>query len=153
MVVCRRPALLADVSPSFTSVNGTGHADGGGHRRAEPSGHRGADRARRSRGTRHVTAALGLGSAVAAAIGAQVRLADTVMDRVAVPIASDGARTYGGVEFRLVQHDLAESVAVGVHTEQQRPDRLAGRAIPPPAACWSAVPWTPARTVSMLTSP
>ena len=40
-------------------------------------------------GTRHVTAGLGLGLAMAAAVGAPVRLADAVMDRVAVPIAGD----------------------------------------------------------------
>ncbi len=40
-------------------------------------------------GARQVTAGLGLGLAMAAAAGAPVRLADTVMDRVAVPIAGD----------------------------------------------------------------
>jgi hypothetical protein len=40
-------------------------------------------------GTREVSAALGLGLAMAAAAGAPVRLADEVMDRVAVPIPGD----------------------------------------------------------------
>ncbi len=40
-------------------------------------------------GTRQVTAGLGLGLAMAAAAGAPVRLADAVMDRVAVPVAGD----------------------------------------------------------------
>jgi hypothetical protein len=40
-------------------------------------------------GTRHVTAGLGQGLTMAATAGAPVRLADTVMDRVAVPIAGD----------------------------------------------------------------
>jgi hypothetical protein len=40
-------------------------------------------------GTRQVTAALGLGLAMAAAAGAPVRVADAVMDRVAVPVAGD----------------------------------------------------------------
>jgi hypothetical protein len=38
-------------------------------------------------GTRHVEARLGLGLALAAAAGAPVRLADAVMDRLAVPVA------------------------------------------------------------------
>ena len=37
-------------------------------------------------GTRHVTATLGLGLAMAAAAGVPVRLADEVLDRVAVPV-------------------------------------------------------------------
>jgi hypothetical protein len=40
-------------------------------------------------GTRHVTAGLGLGLAMAAAAGAPIRLADAVLDRVAVPIPGD----------------------------------------------------------------
>jgi hypothetical protein len=40
-------------------------------------------------GTKEVSAALGLGLAMAAAAGAPLRLADEVMDRVAVPIAGD----------------------------------------------------------------
>ncbi len=40
-------------------------------------------------GTRHVTAALGLGLAMAAAAGAPVRLAGEVLDRVAVPVPGD----------------------------------------------------------------
>jgi hypothetical protein len=40
-------------------------------------------------GTREVSAALGLGLAMAAAAGAPLRLADEVMDRVAVPIPGD----------------------------------------------------------------
>jgi len=40
-------------------------------------------------GNRHVTAALGLGLAMAAAAGAPVRLADEVLDRVAVPVTED----------------------------------------------------------------
>jgi hypothetical protein len=40
-------------------------------------------------GTRHVTAALGLGLAMAAAAGAPVRLADEVLDRVAVPVPGE----------------------------------------------------------------
>jgi hypothetical protein len=40
-------------------------------------------------GTRHVEARLGLGLAFAAAAGAPVRLADAVMDRLAVPVAGD----------------------------------------------------------------
>lgn len=40
-------------------------------------------------GTRHVEARLGLGLALAAAAGAPVRLADAVMDRLAVPVAGD----------------------------------------------------------------
>ena len=40
-------------------------------------------------GTREVTAVLGLGLAMAAAAGAPLRLADEVMDRVAVPIPGD----------------------------------------------------------------
>jgi hypothetical protein len=42
-----------------------------------------------SAGTRQVTAALGLGLAIAAAAGAPVRLADEVLDRVAVPIPGE----------------------------------------------------------------
>jgi hypothetical protein len=44
-------------------------------------------------GTRHVTAALGLGLALAAAAGAPVRLADSVLDRVARPVAGDDLLT------------------------------------------------------------
>jgi hypothetical protein len=40
-------------------------------------------------GTRQVTAGLGLGLAMAAAAGAPVRLADAVMDRLAVPVPGD----------------------------------------------------------------
>ena len=40
-------------------------------------------------GTRHVTAALGLGLAMAAAAGAPVRLADELLDRLAVPVPGD----------------------------------------------------------------
>jgi hypothetical protein len=40
-------------------------------------------------GTRHVTARLGLGLAMAAAVGAPVRLADEVLDRVAVPVPGE----------------------------------------------------------------
>ena len=40
-------------------------------------------------GTRHVTAVLGLGLAMAAAAGAPVRLADEVLDRVAVPVPGE----------------------------------------------------------------
>lgn len=40
-------------------------------------------------GTRQVTAALGLGLAMAAAAGTQVRVADEVMDRVAVPVPGE----------------------------------------------------------------
>jgi hypothetical protein len=40
-------------------------------------------------GTRHITAGLGLGLAMAAAAGAPVRLADKVLDRVAVPVSGD----------------------------------------------------------------
>jgi hypothetical protein len=40
-------------------------------------------------GTRHVTAGLGLGLALAAAAGAPVRLADAVLDRLAVPVPGD----------------------------------------------------------------
>jgi len=40
-------------------------------------------------GTRHLAARLGLGLALAAAAGAPVRLADAVMDRLAVPVAGD----------------------------------------------------------------
>ena len=40
-------------------------------------------------GTRHVAARLGLGLAVAAAAGAPVRVADAVMDRLAVPVPGD----------------------------------------------------------------
>ena len=40
-------------------------------------------------GTRHVTAGLGLGLAMAAAAGVPVRLADTVMDRLAVPVPDE----------------------------------------------------------------
>jgi hypothetical protein len=40
-------------------------------------------------GTRHVTAALGLGLAMAAAAGAPVRLADEVLDRLAVPVPGE----------------------------------------------------------------
>jgi hypothetical protein len=40
-------------------------------------------------GTRHVTAALGLGLAMAAAAGAPVRLADEVLDRMAVPVPGE----------------------------------------------------------------
>jgi hypothetical protein len=40
-------------------------------------------------GTRQVTACLGLGLAMAAAAGAPVRVADAVMDRVAVPVPGD----------------------------------------------------------------
>ena len=40
-------------------------------------------------GARQVTAGLGLGLAMAAAAGAPVRVADAVMDRVAVPVAGD----------------------------------------------------------------
>ena len=40
-------------------------------------------------GTRHVTAALGLGLAMAAAAGAPVRLAEEVLDRVAVPVPGE----------------------------------------------------------------
>jgi hypothetical protein len=44
-------------------------------------------------GTRQVTAALGLGLAMAAAAGAPVRLPDAVMDRVAVPVPGDDLLT------------------------------------------------------------
>jgi hypothetical protein len=44
-------------------------------------------------GTRQVTADLGLGLALAAAAGAPVRLADAVMDRLAVPIPGDDLLT------------------------------------------------------------
>jgi hypothetical protein len=40
-------------------------------------------------GTRHVTAAFGLGLAMAAAAGAPVRLADELLDRLAVPVPGD----------------------------------------------------------------
>jgi bifunctional DNase/RNase len=40
-------------------------------------------------GTRHIAARLSLGLAVAAAAGAPVRVADAVMDRLAVPVAGD----------------------------------------------------------------
>jgi hypothetical protein len=40
-------------------------------------------------GTRQVTAALGLGLAIAAATGAPVRVPDAVLDRVAVPVAGE----------------------------------------------------------------
>ena len=40
-------------------------------------------------GTRHIAARLGLGLAVAAAAGAPVRVADAVMDRLAVPVPGD----------------------------------------------------------------
>jgi hypothetical protein len=40
-------------------------------------------------GTRHVTAALGLGLAMAAAAGAPVRLPDEVLDRLAVPVPGE----------------------------------------------------------------
>jgi hypothetical protein len=42
-----------------------------------------------SGGARHVTAGLGLGLAMAAAAGAPVRLADAVLDRLAVPVSGD----------------------------------------------------------------
>jgi bifunctional DNase/RNase len=41
-------------------------------------------------GTRHIAARLSLGLAVAAAAGAPVRVADAVMDRLAVPLPADG---------------------------------------------------------------
>jgi hypothetical protein len=44
-------------------------------------------------GTRQVTAGLGLGLAVAAAAGAPVRLADDVLDRLAVPVPGDDLLT------------------------------------------------------------
>ena len=44
-------------------------------------------------GTRQVTADLGLGLALAAAAGAPVRLADEVLDRLAVPVPSDDTLT------------------------------------------------------------
>jgi hypothetical protein len=44
-------------------------------------------------GTRHVTAGLGLGVALAAAAGAPVRLADAVLDRVARPVSGDDLLT------------------------------------------------------------
>jgi hypothetical protein len=44
-------------------------------------------------GTRQVTAALGLGLAMAAATGAPVRLPDAVVDRVAVPVRGDDLLT------------------------------------------------------------
>jgi hypothetical protein len=44
-------------------------------------------------GTRQVTADLGLGLALAAAAGAPVRLADAVMDRMAVPVPGDDLLT------------------------------------------------------------
>jgi hypothetical protein len=44
-------------------------------------------------GTRQVTADLGLGLALAAAAGAPVRLADAVMDRLAVPVLGDDLLT------------------------------------------------------------
>jgi len=44
-------------------------------------------------GTRQVTADLGLGLALAAAAGAPVRLADAVMDRLAVPVPGDDTLT------------------------------------------------------------
>jgi hypothetical protein len=44
-------------------------------------------------GTRQVTADLGLGLALAAAAGAPVRLADAVMDRLAVPVPGDDLLT------------------------------------------------------------
>ena len=44
-------------------------------------------------GTRQVTAGLGLGLALAVAAGAPVRLADTVMDRLAVPVPGDDLLT------------------------------------------------------------
>jgi hypothetical protein len=44
-------------------------------------------------GTRQVTAGLGLGLALAAAAGAPVRLADQVMDRLAVPVPGDNLLT------------------------------------------------------------
>ena len=44
-------------------------------------------------GTRQVTAALGLALALAAAAGAPVRLADAVLDRLAVPVQGDDALT------------------------------------------------------------
>jgi hypothetical protein len=44
-------------------------------------------------GTRQVTADLGLGLALAAATGAPVRLADAVMDRLAVPVPGDDLLT------------------------------------------------------------
>jgi len=46
-----------------------------------------------SAGTRNVTADLGLGLAMAAATGAPVRLASTLMDRVAVPVPGDDLLT------------------------------------------------------------
>jgi hypothetical protein len=44
-------------------------------------------------GTRDVTADLGLGLAMAAAAGAPVRLADTLLDRLAVPVSGDDLLT------------------------------------------------------------
>jgi hypothetical protein len=44
-------------------------------------------------GTRHVTAELSLGLAMAAAAGAPVRLADALLDRLAVPVAGDDLLT------------------------------------------------------------
>ena len=44
-------------------------------------------------GTRQVTADLGLGLALAAAAGAPVRLADAVLDRLAVPVPGDDLLT------------------------------------------------------------
>ncbi len=44
-------------------------------------------------GTRQVTAGLGLGLALAAAAGAPVRMADAVMDRLAVPVPGDDLLT------------------------------------------------------------
>ena len=44
-------------------------------------------------GTRQVTAGLGLGLALAAAAGAPVRLADAVLDRLAVPVPGDDLLT------------------------------------------------------------
>ena len=43
-------------------------------------------------GTRQVTAGLGLGLALAAAAGAPVRLADAVLDRLALPVPGDEDR-------------------------------------------------------------
>ena len=48
---------------------------------------------RGSAGTRQVTAGLGLGLAMAAAAGVPVRLADAVMDRLAVPVPGDDTLT------------------------------------------------------------
>ena len=67
--------------------------DRGGYRRADPQGSVTRIRLDGAGGTRHVTAGLGLGVALAAAAGAPVRLADAVLDRVARPVAGDDLLT------------------------------------------------------------